>query len=150
MRKFPFLPFKKNKDTAEAPAEAITAPATGPAATVPVLHTDSRALSLEVDNVELVINGIPFTLLKSDADIFDDSLRLADEFKKVDTKDPVAVLEALRKMTGYIEEVLGEGAVKKISGGRPVGYARLLEWIRLITGAAATSYADLITERYGD
>lgn len=104
-------------------------------------------ISFERKYVE--INGIKFELLKSDADILDDALRLIDESEKLDINDQKAVLKNLRDMASYIDTVLGEGALMKISGGIPVGYKKLQECTGVIVGSVYAAYQTDLAAKYG-
>ena len=104
-------------------------------------------ISFEKQYVE--INGIKFELLKSDADILEDALKLIDESEKLDVNDQKAVLKNLRDMAKYIDTVLGEGALQKISGGVPVGYKKLQECTAVIVGAVYSAYQTDLAAKYG-
>ena len=96
------------------------------------------------------VNGIKFELLKSDADILDDSARLIERSEKLDTTDIKGVTAFLREMAGYVETVLGDGALEKISGGVRLGYADLLECVRVIVGAVYEAYQTTLAAKYGE
>lgn len=107
-------------------------------------------LTIAFDRQSIEVNGIVFTLLKSDADILDDALRLIEKSEKLDTKDSRAVLENLHEMASYIDSILGEGALKKISGGAPVGFLKMQECMSVIVGAVYTAYQTSLAAKYGD
>ena len=96
------------------------------------------------------INGIEFVLLKSDADILDDALRLIDASEKLDTTNQRAVLQSLRDMASYVDTVLGDGALKRISGGVPVGFVDLQRCMRVIVGAVYEAYQTNVASNYAD
>ena len=104
-------------------------------------------ISFEKQYVE--INGITFELLKSDADILSDALRLIDESEKLDLNDEKAVLKNLRDMASYIDTILGVGALQKISGGVPVGFRKLQECMAVIVGAVYAAYQTATASKYG-
>ena len=107
-------------------------------------------LTISFDRQKVEINGIVFELLKSDADILDDALRLIDESEKLDTSDQRAVLKNLRDMASYIDTILGDGALKKISGGAPVGFLKMQECMSVIVGAVYTAYQTALAAKYSD
>lgn len=127
--------FKKQPAPIEAPA--------------PVAQGMPR-LTIAFDRQSIEVNGIVFTLLKSDADILDDALKLIDKSEKLDAKDQRAVLENLHEMASYIDSILGEGALKKISGGAPVGFLKMQECMSVIVGAVYAAYQTSLAAKYGN
>lgn len=107
-------------------------------------------LTINFDRQQVEINGIVFELLKSDADILDDALRLIDESEKLDATDQRAVLKNLRDMASYIDTILGDGALKKISGGAPVGFLKMQECMSVIVGAVYSAYQTALAAKYSD
>ena len=104
-------------------------------------------ISFEKQYVE--INGIKFELLKSDADILSDALRIIDESEKLDSTDEHAVLKNLHDMAYYVDTILGVGALQKISGGVPVGFKKLQECMGVIVGAVYSAYQTSTASKYG-
>lgn len=107
-----------------------------------------RSLTIDFDVPKIEINGIVFELQKSDADVMKDAILLANKYRRTDLSTEDAVLEALGTICGYVDTILGEGAMKKISGGRPIGVNKALECMTLIAREAARSYSDTIAEDY--
>ena len=106
-------------------------------------------LTISFDKQYVEINEIKFELLKSDADILSDALRLIDESEKLDVTDEHAVLKNLRDMASYIDTILGVGALQKISGGVPVGFKKLQECMGVIVGAVYAAYQTSTASKYG-
>ncbi len=91
----------------------------------------------------LEVNGQAFELQMSDADIFDRALKIGAKYARINEKTPPAqVLKAVRECAGVVDEMLGEGAMRKISGGKPVRMADALRVMTLIAEAAARGYAE--------
>ena len=111
--------------------------------------TGMPKLTIAFDRQSIEVNGIVFTLLKSDADILDDALKLIDKSEKLDVTDNRAVLENLHEMAGYIDSVLGAGALKQISGGAPVGFLKMQECMSVIVGAVYEAYQTALASKYG-
>jgi len=109
-----------------------------------------KSLTIEFDQPQIEINGIVFDLLKSDAEIFEDAMRIVDQYRKIDTENKSSVLDAIHTMVGYVDTILGEGAMKKISGGKPVSIAKAQECMIRIARAAADSYEAAIRDNYDD
>ena len=82
----------------------------------------------------------------SDADIFDRSLMLYDKYNSLTPTSPTrTILKALKECSATVDSILGEGAMAKISGGKPVCLTDQLSIMKLITTEAAASYADKVT-----
>lgn len=107
-----------------------------------------RKLTIPFHQPQIEINGIVFDLLKSDGDIYMDALEINQKFSSLDTSKEEAVLDALKEVFGYIDQILGAGAMKQISGGRPVGLHDALNAMLLIAKEAAASYSDYVAEEY--
>lgn len=127
------LPFFNRTKAAEAPKPAVM-----------------RSIKIAFDQPQIEVNGFVFDLLKSDADIFEDAMRIAEQYKDIDVTNKDAVYAALKTMVGYVDTVLGDGAMKKISGGKPVSIAKAQECMIRIASAARDSYASAISEKYDD
>lgn len=107
-----------------------------------------RKLTISFPNPQIEVNGIVFDLLKSDGDIYMDALEINRKFSSMDTENEATVLDALKEVFGYVEQILGPGAMKKISGGRPVGLRDALNAMMCIAKEAAASYSDYIADEY--
>ena len=106
-------------------------------------------ISLDFKRRYIKINGVVFELLKSDADIISDALRMAEEAEKLDVKDEKAVLKKSREISLYIEAILGTGALDKISGGVRMGIVDELNAMNSIAGAVYEAYQTAIALDYG-
>ena len=114
-------------------------------------------LNLEVPETEQIeINGNIFDINMSDAEIID---RCADLYKKCadlnlkkdgadNTKNIELIKSAANEIVGFIDEILGEGAAVKISGGRPVNIATAYGWLSAVCGAVGSRNEDYIAEKY--
>lgn len=101
-----------------------------------------RKLTLNTAAVALEINGEVYELLLSDAEIMALAAELGEKTKNVNASDAAQVLAASREVAGAIDRMLGEGAVARISGGKPVGIRELIRWFRLINDEAMKAYFD--------
>ncbi len=103
-----------------------------------------RQLTLRVEDMDIAINGQPFALRMSDAALFTRAQAVLDSCATLADAPVTAarVLDAARQVTGLIEEALGEGAVGRISGGRPVSLPLAVEWLAALAGEAAEHCAD--------
>lgn len=107
-----------------------------------------KHISLTVDNPQININGKVFDIMKSDLEIYALGVEIATKFDgfEVANHTPAEIVDALKEITGVIEQILGEGATRKISGGKPVSMKRAMGWIATIAENAAATYADELTD----
>ena len=110
-----------------------------------------RELTLEVPKPQMRINGTVFDVRMSDLDIYLRSQELFDKWDKAAKSgkselSPKQMLALLKEFAGFIDELLGDGAVAKISGGVPVSMAMLMDWVGKIAKDAAEHYEALITD----
>ena len=96
--------------------------------------------------VELEINGHIFEVKQSDVDILNKCAEFSSKYAQLKKDDVAAISEAVNAIVGYIDEILGEGAVYKISGGKPVGAACAAGWLTAICSEIAREYSELIDE----
>lgn len=103
-----------------------------------------RKITLAVDNPQININGKVFDIQKSDLEIYAMGVEIAAKFENYDISKhtPAEILTALQEITGVIEQILGEGATRKISGGKPVSMKRAMGWIADIAENAAATYSE--------
>ncbi|MCL2096679.1 MAG: hypothetical protein FWH10_07225 [Oscillospiraceae bacterium] len=108
------------------------------------------ALELEIpQNIEIEINGNIFGVLKSDIDILNRSAELELKYAGLKKEDLQSVRDAVNEIVMLIDEILGDGAVKKISGGRPVNIRLAVAWLTEICKAITESGNDeYIAENY--
>jgi len=102
-----------------------------------------RSLVLDVPaGMEIEINGHIFEVLQSDIDILTKSAEFSAKYAELKKGDTSSILEAVRSIAAYIDEILGEGAVYKISGGKPVGIACAAQWLTAICREIAQEYGE--------
>ena len=112
-----------------------------------------RQISLSFSKPTLTINGVQFDVLRSDAQIVQDIDR---QFDGRDMTDVGVVLEKNKVMIGYIDKLLGKGAVKKISetlpelNGLGLGLGGISGILSAIADAAGKAYADSFALKYDD
>lgn len=109
-----------------------------------------REITLPIEAPKIKINGDMYDLKMSDIEIYNRSQQLFVKCQKYADKpasdfDTSEILADLSELTGFIDEMLGEGATRRISHGRPVRMALALGWIGAIAGEAAAHYAELVT-----
>lgn len=109
---------------------------------------DMPELTIAFEQKHIKINGEIYTLLKSDADILDDAFKIIEASKKLDPKDQEAVLKSLHDMASYVDTILGDGALAKISGGVPVGFLDLQNCMSAIVSAVYSAYKTSLALKY--
>ena len=103
-----------------------------------------RELTLRVESPEIIINGECYALHMDDLDLYtqaDDLLKRCAALPQ--TGDGGTVLEAARAVTALLEAALGQGAIRQISGGKPVSLPLAIEWLGALAGEAAAHYTAL-------
>lgn len=109
-----------------------------------------RELTLEVEQPQIKINGILFDLQLSDMEIYSRAQELIARFEKYATRPlsefmPDETMADVGDAVGFLDEMLGDGAARRISRGRPVRMSLALKWISKIAEEAASHYAELVT-----
>lgn len=105
-----------------------------------------KELYLPVEHPQLKVNGHTFDLQMSDLEIYqfaNDTLIKYGDYAKSE-HDTAETLAALHELVGSIDRILGDGATKIISGGRPVRMHLAVLWLAKIAEAAADSVAESV------
>lgn len=103
---------------------------------------------IDFPETRIMVCGFEFVLLKSDGDILHDSIAIGEKYKDLDVTNLHELLAYCEEAKAYIDSVLGEGALAKISRGRAVGTLKIQECMRVIAEAVGRAYADGIEEKY--
>ncbi len=106
------------------------------------------AVTIKMPKAKTVdINGINFTLRQSDQDIMAKAASLRDELKAAAASGDVAtIVAAIGGAKSWIDEVLGDGALKKLTGGVPVGMTDCIRIAVAIADAAVKAYNTDVAE----
>ena len=108
-----------------------------------------RNLNLEVpENLQIEINNHVFNVNKSDIDILNKCAEFQGKYADLQKSDIAGIIDAANSFISYIDEILGEGAVLKISGGKPVGVSCAVEWLIAICGEITRITDDYISRKY--
>ena len=108
-----------------------------------------KVLNLAVPELEQIeINGEVFDVLMSDADIVNKCANYHKKYKNTDIKNIEQIRAAVNEGMGLIDDILGEGAVKKISRGRPVSMATATNWLTAISQAVYQQADEKIADKY--
>ena len=108
-----------------------------------------RKIELAIPEIEKIdINGDIFEIRRSDADILDKCADLHKKYERLKKEDVDSVKTAVNKTVSLIDDILGDGAVKKISKGRPVSMVTACKWLMAICGEINKINDDYIKNKY--
>lgn len=108
-----------------------------------------KKLTLTVPELEQIeINGETFDVLMSDIDIINKSADYHKKYKNIGTTDIEKTRTAVNEAVGIIDNILGDGAVKRISQGRPVGMITITNWLTAISRAVSEKADEKIGDKY--
>lgn len=107
-----------------------------------------RELELRVERPQIRINGHVFDLQLSDMEIYIRAQALLERYAHFadSPRTTGEALAAAQELTGFLEELLGPGALRIISDGKPVSLRLTAEWLGAIAREAAGHYADAVME----
>ena len=108
-----------------------------------------RSLNLEVpENLRININGHDFTVWRSDIDILNKCAEFQGKYAGLKKNDISGIKDAVNAFIAYIDEILGEGAVMKISGGKPVSISCAVAWLVAVCGEITRAGDEYISGKY--
>ena len=108
-----------------------------------------RELKLSLPETEKInINGDIFDIRKSDIDILNKSAELQLKYTGLKKDDLLAVKGAVNEIVLFIDDILGKGAVVKISKGKPVNLNFAVEWLTAICKEVGSISDDYIKNKY--
>lgn len=105
-----------------------------------------REINLPVETPQIKINSKVYDVQLSDLEILE---RAQNAFVKYggwgnSIHEADESIAAMKELVGLIDEILGEGATKRISGGRPVRMDLAVKWLAAIAAEAADHYAEMV------
>lgn len=107
-----------------------------------------KNINIEIEKPQIMVNGIVFDVKQSDMDILNKALQMENDFKKLDPADTSAIIAAINEIKDYIDEVLGEGALKKISKGAPIGLETAIKIMAAVCNEVVSRYSEGLNEKY--
>ena len=108
-----------------------------------------RKLTLNLPETQKIdINGDIFEIRKSDMDILNKSADLQSKYPELKKDDVKSIQAAVNETVMFIDEILGEGAVFKISKGKPVNIALAVEWLTALCAEISALGDEYIKARY--
>ena len=108
-----------------------------------------RSLVLDVPaDLQIEINSHVFSVSKSDVDIINKFAEFEQQYAGLKSGGIAGIKEFINGVIAYIDEILGDGAVYRISGGKPIGAVRAYSWLQAICGEVIRACNDYISEKY--
>ena len=108
-----------------------------------------RNLILKVpEDLQIEINGHIFSVNQSDIDILNKCAEFQGKYAGLKKNDITGIKEAANSFMTYIDEILGEGSVLKISGGKPISISCATAWLISICSEIVRAGDDYISEKY--
>ena len=105
-----------------------------------------RNVTIAFDQPQMCVNGHVFDLHVSDMDIYDRALEMQTKYKTLTGNDPKKTLAAIKRVCAFVDEILGEGAMRTISDGKPVSIHKALDVMVIIAREASASYAERLKD----
>lgn len=106
-------------------------------------------ITLPVENPQIKINKTIFDLQMSDVDIISGANELLKKYTKYNER-PASdfgideIISDCESANAFLDGMLGEGATKKLSRGKPVRLQLLIKWITIVVEAVSASYAEAV------
>ena len=114
-----------------------------------------KKLKFEVPEYrQLEINGHVFDILKSDSDVMMKAEELRNRYAGLASRESVKdtglseIIDAVKSVISYIDEMLGEGATAKITAGKPLGIVPAIQLMTLICQAVVEEYNVDVQAKY--
>lgn len=115
-----------------------------------------KNMTISFEQPKVMINGMEFSVMKSDVEIVNDMIEMDAELSKPVKKSGQIALK-YELLLSYLDKILGEGAREKIqelvadmTGGKSMGAASAVKICESIISAAGKAYADAFKISYGD
>ena len=107
-----------------------------------------KKLTFDFNTPQIEVNGHIFELNVSDMDVIETALKTAAEFESLRPDNPDEIIAAVRKCEKYIDTMLGEGALKKISDGKPVSLVMAMTVMVTIAKEVGFAYNEKVEDEY--
>ena len=98
--------------------------------------------------VKIKVDGHVFELKMSDVGIMEVALAMRRKYENEPLDGSEAIVNASQDVAGTIDRILGDGAVKLLADGKPIGLAMMLRWMNTIAYGAVEAYAEELEARY--
>lgn len=107
-----------------------------------------RRITVETDAPKIEINGIVFEYRMSDGEVYWAGRDVLAKCAALDVNNEGAILDALGMICSVIDSILGESAMQKIMGGKPVSMSAALKVLNGIIDDCNARYTAYIRREY--
>jgi len=95
-----------------------------------------KSIKLKVPELEQIeINGHVFGIRMTNIEIMNKGRYFADWGAGADLNDVSEMVRMQNEIVGFIDEILGEGAIAKITGGGGISTSTACDWLTVIAEA---------------
>jgi len=108
-------------------------------------------MDFDFGSKKIKVNGHVFEVQRTDMDVLEKANMLMEKYEKFKDSAELKGVEGLKAITSavheaaaFTDEMLGEGAMKKIFGGKPVGLGMSIKVMRDIARCVIELYSDEI------
>ena len=96
----------------------------------------------------ITIGSMEFEMRMSDGDVYAAGRRILADCVQLCVSDEYAVCDMIRSICALLDDVLGEGAMAKIAGGRAVTLPFALKTFNVVMQTCAARYREYIRHEY--
>lgn len=107
-----------------------------------------RELNFSFHVPQIKINGLVFDLKKSDIEICEIAKNAQERLRGLNTEDVDEIISACKATAFDIDSILGDGALAKIAGGKPIGIIKQIEILVAIASEGTREYIDYVKNEY--
>lgn len=111
-----------------------------------------RKIEINIPEIkQLDINGKLYTIQKADYDIWERAALMYEMYSGLNQKDVTdarILARSIKELSGFIDELLGEGATEGITDGRAVGTATLIHIFKTVCEAVIGEYSSDVLKDY--
>lgn len=107
-----------------------------------------RKIIVDTEAAKIEINGIVFEYRMSDGEIYWIGRDVPAKCAALDVSNEGVIIDALNMICGAIDQILGNGAMAKIMGGKPVSMSAALKVLNGIIEDCNARYTAYIRREY--
>lgn len=107
-----------------------------------------RKITVETEAPKIEINGIEFRYRMADGDIYWAGRDVLAKCAALDISDEHAIMDALNMICEVIDQIIGDGAMAKIMGGKPVSMSTALKVLNGIIEDCNARYTAYLRREY--
>lgn len=110
-----------------------------------------RELTLTPTVVTIEINGEEYESRMSDVQVMSIADKMREKYRLLldgNAAETIDVIALIKETLSCIDMILGDGAVVKISRGKPVSANDSMRWLTAIASTVTAAYGDKLVEEY--